>query len=265
VDERETLALTPGGTGISAQAQIFFDPTAITGSTGEIAITGFLAIAAIAAIASFSSHYYALVQTRLDIEKAWGKLADALARRRAALEELLETAKFDDRFQPGAVSDTKRLLTATPPEGADAQRFLAEIRLSSAIGKVLATSQNYPSLARDPRYRKLEETLLDLEEEIDRRREIFNGQVALNNRHYANVFEHFMASLADVSTWERFPDDESEALADTVNRQASGAGAAGSLAELERYVSISGRRPASRAITTSIAMRSPTETSRPHR
>jgi LemA protein len=244
---------------------MLYDPTSLAGYSGEVALTGFLAIAAIAAIASFSSHYYSLVQTRLDVEKAWGKLSDALARRRTALEELVEAAKFDDRFAPGVVSDAKRLLLATPSEGAEAERFAAELRLSTAIGKVLATSQNYPSLAKDPRFRKLEETILDLEEEIERRRELYNVQVASNNTHYENFFEHFIAALADVYPWEHFPVTESEALHDSEERKALGVAPPPGLADLERYVKISGKRPASRAITTSIAMRSPTETSRPQR
>jgi LemA protein len=244
---------------------MLYDPTSLAGFPGEAALTALLAIAAIAAIASLSSHFYALVQARLDVEKAWAKLEDALARRRVALEELLETARFDDRFQPGVVSDAKRLLLTTPNEGADPLRFAAELRLSTAIGKVLATSQNYPSLARDPRYRKLEETVLDIEEEIERRRELYNAQVALNNKHYGNFFEQFLAGLADVYPWEHFPESESEALADSAAREASGTVVLPGLGDLQRYVRTSAKRPASRAITTSKAIRSPTETSRPQR
>jgi hypothetical protein len=332
----------------------------------EVALTGFFAIGVIAAIASFSSHYYGLIQARLDIEKAWAKLNDVLKRRRAALDELLEAAKFDDRFQPGVVSDAKRLLMTMPGDGrAEAVRFDGELRLSTAIGKVLATSQNYPTLARDPRYRKLEETILDIEEEVARRRELYNAQVEINNAHYSNVFERFIASLADVDLWEPFPNSETEESEEAELRDASRPSAALELpaiteideidddpnrpdllsaapvaeppvapvvakapvapilvtapvapvagapavslvtkipagskvpeipaaakvpnvpaaamnggakapeaarvpgpAEFERYVSTSDKRPAARAITTSIAMRSPTEISRPQR
>ena len=337
----------------------------------EVALTGFFAIGAIAAIASFSSHYYGLIQARLDIEKAWAKLNDVLKRRREALNELLEAAKFDDRFQPGVVSDAKRLLMTMPGDGrAEAVRFEGELRLSTAIGKVLATSQNYPTLARDPRYRKLEETILDIEEEVARRRELYNAQVEINNAHYSNVFERFIASLADVDLWEPFPNSETEeseeaelrdasrpsavlevpeiddideidevpnrpdllpaapvlaaapvapvlaaapvatvlaaAPVTTVAAEAPAVAVAAKIpvvpeiarireipaaanvpnvpaaaknavarapeatrvpgpADLERYVSTSDKRPAARAIATSIAMRSPTEISRPHR
>jgi LemA protein len=215
------LALAPGGPGAAARDQILSDSAGLAGFPGEAALIGFLAIAAIAGIASFASHFYALVQTRLDIEKAWAKLSDALARRRTTLEELLDAAKWDDRFEPGIVSDTKRLLAATPEEGAEPKRFAAELKLSAAIGKVLATSQNYPTLANDPAFRKLDEATLDIEEEIERRREIYNAQVEINNTNRANFIQRFIAALADVDPWEHFPESTSEALAGDASRTAA--------------------------------------------
>lgn len=174
-------------------------------------ITELLAIAAIAAIASFASHYYGLIQSKADVEKAWAKLAVALTRRRAALDELLDAAKGDERFRPGVLTDARRLLSSTGTPESGAQRFAAEVKLSSAIGKVLASSQNYPNLAHDLHYRKLEETLLDLEEEIARRRDIYNAQVAANNAHFNNIFERSIAQFADAFPWDPFPESPGEA------------------------------------------------------
>lgn len=212
------LALAPGASGAAAALS---DSAGLAGFPGEAALIGLLAIAAIAGIASFASHFYALVQTRLDIEKAWAKLSDALARRRTRLAELLDAAKWDDRFEPGIVSDTKRLLAATPEVGAERVRFVAELKLSSAIGKVLATSQNYPTLANDPAFRRLDEAILDIEEEIERRRELYNAQVEINNANRANFIQRFIAALADVDLWEHFPESTSEALASDPSRAAA--------------------------------------------
>jgi LemA protein len=184
-----------------------------------IPVVGTLAAASIAAGAYFSKLYYGDVQVRIDLERAWTKLDALLVRRRAALETLLDTAESNGGFRPGVLSEAARLRSQTPAAGAVPERFEAESKLSVAIGKVLATAQNYPALARDAHYKKLEERLLDLEEEIERRRERYNEQVALNNARCTALPDRFAASLAGLEPRESFPGspaDDGDALGEDI-------------------------------------------------
>ncbi|MDH3195484.1 MAG: LemA family protein [Hyphomicrobiales bacterium] len=154
----------------------------------------FIVLAAIAAVAFYAvTLYNKLVKTRQMSEEGWSGIDVQLKRRADLIPNLIETVKGyagHEREVFERVTEL-RAQVGKVPQGDVAERGKLEGLLSGAIGRLLAVAENYPDLKANENFLELQETLADVENEIQMSRRYYNGAV----RNLNVMVESFPSNL----------------------------------------------------------------------
>jgi LemA protein len=153
-----------------------------------------IVLAAIAAVAFYAvTLYNKLVKTRQMSEEGWSGIDVQLKRRADLIPNLIETVKGyagHEREVFERVTEL-RAQVGKVPQGDVAERGKLEGLLSGAIGRLLAVAENYPDLKANENFLELQETLADVENEIQMSRRYYNGAV----RNLNVMVESFPSNL----------------------------------------------------------------------
>lgn len=121
--------------------------------------------------------YNGLVKARQMVREAWSGIDVQLKRRADLIPNLIETVK-------GYASHEKETLTEViemrnraqaVPSGDVAGRAQAEGMLGMALGKLFALAEDYPDLKANENFGELQNSLEELETEIQMARRYYNG------------------------------------------------------------------------------------------
>src|SRR5437870_4026134 len=133
----------------------------------------FLVVIAAVAIWAFTA-YNRLVGLRNEVPNAWKQIDVQLKRRHDLIPNLVNAVRGAMDFERDtltAVMDARaKALTATGPADA-AQK---EGQLSSAIGRLLAVAENYPTLKANENVKMLQEELTATENKVGFARQFYN-------------------------------------------------------------------------------------------
>lgn len=136
---------------------------------------GVVVVAALYAIATYNG----LVKKRQMVEEGWSGIDVQLKRRTDLIPNLLETVKgymSHERETLEAVTSARANATAAA-NGTPEQRAAAEGQLSSALGRLIATTEAYPDLKANTTFLEFQEALQTVEDEIQMSRRYYNGAV----------------------------------------------------------------------------------------
>ncbi len=162
-----------------------------------------IVLAVLAAVALYAvSLYNRLVKNRQLAGEGWSGIDVQLKRRSNLIPNLVDTVKgyagherellervTELRAQVGRVAD-----------GDVAERGKLEGLLSGAIGRLLVVAENYPNLKANENFLELQETLGEVEDEIQMSRRYYNGAA----RNLNVMVESFPSNLvADKSGFEK--------------------------------------------------------------
>ena len=154
----------------------------------------FIVLAAIAAVAFYAvTLYNKLVKTRQMSEEGWSGIDVQLKRRSDLIPNLVDTVKGyagHERELLERVTELRAQVSKVP-EGDVAERGKLEGLLSGAIGQLLAVVENYPELKANENFLELQETLGEVEGEIQMSRRYYNGAV----RNLNVMVESFPSNL----------------------------------------------------------------------
>ena len=154
----------------------------------------FIVLAAIAAAAFYAvTLYNRLVKNRQMSEEGWSGIDVQLKRRADLIPNLVDTVKGyagHERELLERVTEL-RAQVGKVPEGDVAERGKLEGLLSGAIGRLLAVAENYPDLKANENFLELQETLGEVENEIQMSRRYYNGAV----RNLNVMVESFPSNL----------------------------------------------------------------------
>ena len=153
-----------------------------------------IVLAAIAAAAFYAvTLYNRLVKNRQMSEEGWSGIDVQLKRRADLIPNLVDTVKGyagHEREVFERVTEL-RAQVGQVPQGDVAERGKLEGLLSGAIGKLLAVAENYPDLKANENFLQLQETLGEVEDEIQMSRRYYNGAV----RNLNVMVESFPSNL----------------------------------------------------------------------
>jgi len=137
--------------------------------------------------------YNNLVKNRQLVEEGWSGIDVQLKRRANLIPNMLETVKA----YMGHEKDTLQAVTEArarvfDAEGATpAERGPLESILSGALGKLMAVAESYPDLKANTTFLELQDTLRNVEDEIQLSRRYYNGSV----RNMNVVVESFPSNI----------------------------------------------------------------------
>ncbi len=150
--------------------------------------------------------YNNLVKNRQLVEDGWSGIDVQLKRRANLIPNMLETVKA----YMGHEKDTLQAVTearaavggaagATP-----AERGPLESILSGALGKLMAVAESYPDLKANTTFLELQDTLRNVEDEIQLSRRYYNGSVRNMNVAVETFPSNIVASQFKFVTAEYF-------------------------------------------------------------
>ena len=121
--------------------------------------------------------YNAFVRQNALVREAWSGIDVLLKRRYELIPNLVATVKDYKAFESGTLEKVTQMRNqATHAEGA-AARGEAEKGVAGALAHVFVLAENYPDLKANETYKKLQEQLVEVEDQLQYARRYYNGAV----------------------------------------------------------------------------------------
>ena len=171
-----------------------------------------IGILVIAVIGYLIYAYNALVRSRQTTWEAWSGIDVQLKRRSNLIPNLVETVKGYAKHEKDTLTGVieMRNKAQAVPDGDVAGRAQAEGMLGAALGKLFALAEAYPDLKANQNFRDLQNSLEEVEDEIQMSRRYYNGAAKQLNvmvesfpsNLVANWFGFFQADYYEVENAE---------------------------------------------------------------
>lgn len=173
--------------------------------SGIIVIIAMVVIAVLGAIVSFNS----LQASNLECDKSWAQVENQMQRRNDLIPNVVSTvkgyAKHEETIFNNIAEARSKLLNASTP----AEMDQANGELSSALGRLLAISENYPNLKADTHYSELITELEGSENRISVARRDYIHAVNNYNLQVSTFPGNIMAGMFGFTPKYQFTADES--------------------------------------------------------
>jgi LemA protein len=155
-----------------------------------------------------------IIASRNRAEEAWSGIDVQLKRRHDLVPNMVEAVKgYATHEQKTFENVTKARSQAMQAEGVQ-QTAQAESALSSALGGLRVVAEQYPDLRATENFQKLQNTLSELEDEIQASRRIYNSNV----QSYNTKIQQFPMSI--VANQGGFTAKEFFEIGDAAEREA---------------------------------------------
>jgi LemA protein len=155
---------------------------------------------------TFVATYNGLVRLRNQVKNAWAQIDVQLKRRHDLIPNLVETVRGymkHERETLEAVTKARNLAVKAASAGA-AKRGEAETELSSALGRLLAVVERYPTLKANENFLALQEELTSTENKISFSRQYYNDSVFKYNNQTQMFPSNVVAGMAGFKAGEFF-------------------------------------------------------------
>jgi len=161
------------------------------GWTGCLIVVGVLALVLLIAGGSLVGTYNGLVARNEQVTNSWAQVQNVLQRRADLIPNLVETVKGyasheKEVFERVAEARGRLAGASTPAEAA-----AANAGLTSALGRLLAIAENYPTLKANENFIRLQDELAGTENRIAVERMRYNEAV----RAFNTSIKRFPANL----------------------------------------------------------------------
>ena len=141
----------------------------------------------IVGIAWYISTYNSFIKYRNRIEEAWSGIDVALRRRFNLIPNLIRAVEGYSKHETDVLDKESSRFTGANDVP---DRMAEESRLSNSLNGILALAEDYPDLKASKNFLDLQQTLNDIESDIQNARNRFNGTI----RRYNTLVESFPSS-----------------------------------------------------------------------
>jgi LemA protein len=121
--------------------------------------------------------YNRLVRQRNQVREGWSGIDVQLRRRTDLIPNLVEAVKGYAAHERGLFEQVTRSRTASIAADNVPGQEQAERTLEGALGRLLALAEAYPALKADENFRKLQDQLAEIEDQLQMARRYYNGSV----------------------------------------------------------------------------------------
>jgi len=152
-----------------------------------------------------------LVQKRNRVRNAWADIDVQLKRRYDLVPNLVETVQAYKGYEASTLEKvTTARTSAMAAPGNAARKADAENELSGALKTLFAVAESYPELKASENFRKLQDELSSLENDIQSARRYYNATVRELNNAVHTVPSNIIAALFNFKEEGFFGADENE-------------------------------------------------------
>ena len=174
----------------------------------------------------FSSMYNSMVRLDENVQSAWGQVENQYQRRADLIPNLVNTVKGYAAHEQATLTAVLQArakatqITVDPNrlDEASLKRFsAAQGELSSALGRLMAISENYPELKSNENFLMLQSQLEGTENRISVERKRFNDEVNAYNRYIRGFPKSFIAQSGGFKIRDYFEADKGTEKAPNVS------------------------------------------------
>ncbi len=135
--------------------------------------------------------YNSLVQLKVRADSAWSDIDVQLKRRHDLIPNLVETVKGYAAHEKTTFENIAKWRSAAMNATAPADRAQAEGQLTMALKSLFAVAENYPQLRANENFMSLQNSLAQIESDVQNARRYYNAVV----RDYNTRIQSFPANM----------------------------------------------------------------------
>jgi len=134
-----------------------------------------------------------LIALKNDVSKAWANIDILLKQRHDELPNLVEVCKGYMKYEGETLQRVTEARSRYSQAATVDQKAQAGAEMTSALGRLLATAENYPDLKANNDFMHLQSRITELESEIADRREFYNDAVNIYNTRIQEMPDTLLA------------------------------------------------------------------------
>ncbi len=134
--------------------------------------------------------YNRLIQLKMFLQEAFSGIDVQLKRRYDLIPNIVETVKGYAQHEQKTLEDIAKLRTQLVSAPSDTQRESMENQLSRGLKTIFALAENYPDLKANQGFLSLQNSLSEIEDQLQMARRYYNGTV----RNYNVMVQSFPAN-----------------------------------------------------------------------
>jgi LemA protein len=119
--------------------------------------------------------YNRLVRNRQMVQEGWSGIDVQLKRRADLIPNLIETVKGYMGHEKGVLEKVTELRAQSLQAGGVGEKARAEGALGAALANLFAVAENYPDLKASQNFIQLQQSLADIEDQVQLARRYYNG------------------------------------------------------------------------------------------
>ncbi|MDD3481194.1 MAG: LemA family protein [Patescibacteria group bacterium] len=154
--------------------------------------------------------YNGLIRLKNKVEEAWSDIDVQLKRRYDLVPNLVSTVKGYAKHEKGVFEEVTKARAAAMKAEGPAEESKAENHLTETLKSLFAVAENYPDLKADKNFLDLQEKLSMLEEEIQKSRRYYNGNVRDFNTKIQVFPNNLFAGMLGFAKYDFFQAEEGE-------------------------------------------------------
>ncbi len=125
--------------------------------------------------------YNKLVKNQNRMQEAWSMIDVFLKKRYELIPNLVETVKGYSQHEQKLLEEVTRYRAEAMQASKTGNRIAGEIQLEKALNNLVVSVENYPELKANEHFLKLQQQLVEIENELEMSRRYYNGTVRENN------------------------------------------------------------------------------------
>ena len=152
--------------------------------------------------------YNGLIQLRNNIERDWSNIDVMLKQRFDELPKLIKVCEGYMQHEQRTLEAVTRARAMAVGARTDKEKIQAQNALTDTLRSLFAVAESYPELKADALFRRLENRISELEDQIADRREFFNEAVNLYNirlEQFPDVLVARLFSFRERPLWKIDP------------------------------------------------------------
>jgi LemA protein len=156
------------------------------------------------AVAYIVTLYNGLIAVKNNVDKAWANIDVLLKQRHDELPNLLEVCKGYMKYEGDTLQRVTLARNAYAQASTVDQKVQASADMTAALGRLIATAENYPDLKANANFMQLQGRITELESEIADRREFYNDSVNTFNIRIQEMPDAILAGPMNLSPRQMF-------------------------------------------------------------
>jgi len=154
--------------------------------------------------------YNSLIKLRIKVDEGWSGIDTQLKRRYDLIPNLVETVKGYAKHESETLENVIKARTSAMGAQNPGDQAQAENMITGALKSIFALSEKYPDLKANQNFLELQQTLSDIEDQIQLSRRYYNATVRDYNMKREVFPSNIIAGMFNFTKRDFFEAEETE-------------------------------------------------------